>query len=645
MLKKTYLKACFPLLALAVAACGGTGGGSDDGANGGGGGGGGEPLAEGSKINISGKLNLTSGTNLLLAPLEWLNLLDADTPALSDLKVFCVTFSSPPVAGEGTVNESGAFALTLDAAQQAVGCFINKGDETLGTIVFKDPTKKSLNGSEKTSQREAFGGDTDLGEITFNLATGEAVVDVTQITTKADTSAANSTDVAYDFTGSYKISGAGFDLPTGYVGTCPEGSHESNDSDCRGPEEGEPLWIKRLNGSFVSDGSPAYGIMIWRSEDSFEQCGSTLGISYDDLKENAGVDLSGSGVNEGPFTYTAGWVDGWKIPTATLDYPQMKMERAEIGGVKGNKQYFKSYQECTWSQSGPSCDTVTAAGYSFWGQSDVTGCRTADGEPYQMNDWSNMECTNKELTGGLNQSTCSKTVEGKGTVTCVNINGQFLANGTAIRPTAKKHIQVRFPEDFVAYGTGMMCKNSQNQTTMPQHSPGQREPSCPNTHPTKVPGQKCSELTPNDGSDAYKLAQLRCYADAYWKAEREAQGCKREIRTNWNAKTPAEFLNDNGPQKPRDQFIFEGFEYTSPTSGSFRSTERRFEGIKVGDNWDDCEVMENMTFSLQQAAGTNDLIVEMISEQRLISQKPACLAEYGEEGTMLMKTMFKLVKQ
>ncbi len=597
-------------------------------------------LDDGAEIDISGKLKLT-GTSTAL------NLLDTGSVALADLKIYCVTFSSPPVAGEGAIDGEGNFALTLAAAQQAVGCFILKGDEQLGTLVFKDPSKKSMSGSAKTSQREAFSGDTNLGEITLDLATGEAVVDVSQITTTKDTATANAADQAYDFTGTYAIRAADFAMPTGYTTACPAGSRDNRDPNaerCEGPEDGENIWIKRLAGTFTDGGAPAYGIMIWQSENAFNQCGSVLGTTYDDLRTTAGVDLSGSGVNEGQFTFIQGWEDGWKSPDARLKWSQTKMERGEIGGYKGNKQYFSKYRTCTWNNelNRPDCPETPANGYSFWVQSDETGCKV-DGKPFQLNDWRDMRCESENLEGGLKKNTCTKTTEDNKTVSCVNISGHFLENDTPLTPSQNAHIEVRHPEDFVVYGQGPVCRKSGQQDSQPRWD--DREQRCVDNTWTLIPGQLCSEMT-GDGSDSFRLAQLRCYADGYWELAEQVNGCTRRINTNWNAATPEEFLQDNGPAKPENQFIFEGFEYDSPTSGSFRGTERRFEGIKVGDNWDDCEVIENMTFSMRRTTPDSaDLVVEMISEYRNVSSKPACVAHFGDEGVRISKNMFIMQKQ
>ncbi len=86
------------------------------------------------------------------------------------------------------------------------------------------------------------------------------------------------------------------------------------------------------------------------------------------------------------------------------------------------------------------------------------------------------------------------------------------------------------------------------------------------------------------------------------------------------------------------------FTYDSPTSGSLRGEEREFTGIQVGNNWTDCEVISVFNLSVRQIEGTADLLAEMSQSEKNVSTKPACIAEFGDEGKT-MKFMFKMQKQ
>ncbi len=597
------------------------------------------PLAEGSSITIAGSLNLTgTGTSLSL---DGTNLVDVST-----LKVYCVSFSVLPVAGTGTVNADGSFSLTLAAAQVAVGCFILDSTEAqLGSIVFKNPAKTNMDGSAKTATRQAFSGAANLGAITLDLDTGKAEVDVSKITTTSLKDTTTATAAAYDFSGTYVIADAGIPMPTGYSAPCPAGQKSD---DCHGPSLDEPLWVKRITGKSVADSSPVYGIMVWENEAKFTACGSRLGISYADAKAHGGVDLSGSGIPEGAFTWDSGYADGWKSPTATARNGLMKMENvADFKGYPGTKQYFKQYHSMTCGQSGcAESQTATVAdGFMFNANTNETGCRV-NGKPYQLQDWSGMSnCTNETTSGGLRKNTCTKTVLGVGTVTCINIGGMFNVDGSEF---TTQNAMVKYPDDFDVLVQGSFCTATGSGHTA--SGTGDTQPmwngntqSC-GQGKTLVAGQTCASMSV--GSDDQKaLVQLRCYGDAFQSVKDNPQAniCVRDIQTNFSAKNADEFVDNNGPQMAVGEHIFEQFNYDSPTSGSFANEKVHYQGIQDGNNWTDCKVIERFAMSLRKIDGSNDLMAEMVQESRNASPKPACVSQIGAPKTM--KSIFKFKKQ
>lgn len=362
---------------------------------------------ESSQIVLTGQLALT-GTPTTLA-------LVGETPAIGDLDLYCVTFQLPPVAGTGDIGDDGKFELTLEAKDTSVGCFILKSQEVLATLVFEDPTKKDMAGGSKSSERFGFaGGRSNLGNIVLDLATGKAVVDVSKIVSEKTKDTAAAAAQAVDFTGSYTFTSAGIDLPTGYSGACVRSeSGERKDDDCRGPSEGEKLWLKTVTGTDVASGQPAHGLMIWQSEDLFNTCGKKLGFSYEDGKRH-GIDLTASGVGEGQFDWDPALEDGWKdVNNARANNSVMKMERVtDFNGYAGTKQYFKQYRQFNCNQNGPCQEGQTptvAAGFQFNADSDETGCKDPDGKPVRVDNWSNMACENTDLGKGLHKNICSKT--------------------------------------------------------------------------------------------------------------------------------------------------------------------------------------------------------------------------------------------
>lgn len=585
-----------------------------------------------SDIVIAGSLALadSSESALRLAP-----------SSLDELDIYCVSFEIPPVAGTGAVSAEGAFELTLATKDVSVGCFILADEEVLGTIVFEDDSQTDMSGNAKQSDRYAFaGGKTNLGTFTLDLATGKAVVNVADIVREkaADTSGAAA--AAIDFTGTYVIKDSGVTLPTGYVGPCePEGDKK----DCEGPPLDWPVYMKLVAGTDVKSGAARHGLMLWDSEELFQACGSKLGFSYDDAKANAGIDLTASGVAEGEFDWDPNLVDGWKDQTATAKHSEMKMENVDdFAGYPGMKQYFKQYRTWTCADGQPCTESnpITKEGFNFFANTKETGCKNSAGEPMQLNDWGNMTCEHEELGGGLNKNTCSKEYEGD-TVTCVHIGGIFDSNGT---PMANAN--TRYPDDYVVYANGPYCDtNSNNQRDNSDGYPRWNGDSQSCDSGTLKDGDLCKDI--DTSSVPGEMAQLRCFAQAVSnKRDQPSEGgsCSREVRGNWSASTPEEFLgNPNGPAKANGQIFFELFDFTSPTSGTMRGEERRFDGIQVGNSWTDCEVINVFSIALSKYPDSDDLLAEMVETSRNVSAKPACVAEYGEGKTQ--KMLFKFEKQ
>lgn len=507
--------------------------------------------------------------------------------------------------------------------------------QVIGSMVFEDASETDLSGESSTQDRVAFGGGTNnLGNITLDLVSGEAVVDVATIQREADvTEDADIATSAHDFSGSYQITSSGLTLPEGYAGVCAASERDNPDSRCFGPTEGEPIFIKMING--VKDGTsePAHGMMIWESETIYNTCGAKLGFTYAQGKAH-GVDFTNSGVEEGSFNWKTGFEQGWKdTANARTQWDQIKMERAEIGGYPGMKQYFKQY---TSNQDGSPVETP---GYQFNADSKESGCRTADGRPAEVYDWpENTQCTDTAVGDtGLRKSVCTFTTtldSGEEEVTCTHINGTFTTDNT---PITDGHPE--WPNDFEILLSGPSCESGE-----PMWSPEGMQCSDGST-PSQ--GQLCSEA---DTSTAQgQLAQLRCYLDHLHQNFDSLEGgvteCVRDVRGNWNARTPEEFIaKADGPESPMGQHVFELFKYDDANSGRLRGKEVFYEGVKVGDNWTDCKVAESFSLAVRKYDDSDDLLAEMISSMKLLDEKPACVAQFGEE-TGQMKMMFKLEKQ
>jgi hypothetical protein len=594
-------------------------------------------MVDSSSILLSGTLAIEGDTSSLRL---------ADT-VITDLSVYCVTFTLPPVAGTGSVAADGKFALTLNAAGASVGCFILDSTKAiLGTMVFEDSAKKDLNGEAKSADRFALeGGASNLGAISFNLSTGKAKVDVAKIVGKVKDTTVALGD-AYDFSGNYVFEASGQTPPEGYANLCTPEEQEASHGDknspqgkrCDGPSLNMPIYFKRLSGVVPGTTKPIYGMSLWASKSLDTLCGNKLGISYADGIAH-GIDLTKSGVEEGDFIWDPTLGDGWKSPTARAKNTLLKQETVDnFKGFPGTKQFFRQYHTFTCNPGSPCSEgaVTTASGFQFNANTKETGCRNvATGKSVQVNEWSNMQCETTQLNGGLNKNTCKKIYEGA-EVACVNIGGTFLANETPIANAI-----TRFPEDYVVLAKGAYCDYNNDNIIDGNEWPmwNNNEQSCNNGVQIKE-GELCSGIDVN--AEGGPLAQLRCYAEGRPRGgEGDFDSCQRDVRTNWNAKTAAEFVQ--GKSQPKGQFAFELFDYDSPTSGSLRGEERDYRGIQVGDNFTDCEIVNVFSLSIKKIDGSNDLYGEMIQNETNVSPKPACIASFPASSPT--KYMFKLVKK
>ncbi len=269
-----------------------------------------EELNDGAAITISGQLAISNSANALALTGAALNATDVNP---DDLNVYCVSFEVPPKAGTGDVDASGNFSLTIEANNVSIGCFVQNGDQTLASMVFEDKESKDVNGGSKKDGRMAFSGNANLGNIALDVATGKAVANITGI--KSQLKRFEGSD-GFNPTGTWVLR-ATENVPDGYqtIGT----------GDNNGPQDGQEVFMKRLDGKTVNGGAPAYAIGIWKSEEAFNNCGKRLGFNNDEAKSAVGIDFSGSGLSNGPFTWKLGWTDGWKAgdaisPSYVVDY-------------------------------------------------------------------------------------------------------------------------------------------------------------------------------------------------------------------------------------------------------------------------------------------------------------------------------------
>lgn len=561
-----------------------------------------------SDITISGKMSATSSSARQVVSNGRLIESGAGGQSAVDISTYkasCVTLSTSPTAGTGSFDSAGKFSVTITNGKGAkVGCFILDSTESVvATMVFKDSSKKSMSGSSSTSSSTALSDDADLGDLTLDLDTGKVEVDTSKIVTASGASAVATTTVsadAFDYSGNWKIgeyANATTEEKKLYQTTLCDDTHKKADgTDCNGPPKDMTIHLKRVTGK-ASDGSAAFGLMLWESEDAFKACsggGSDryLGQTFASVKTGTGIDFTDSGLKGEAFTFSSSvtisnasqtLTDGWKASGATAQWDQRNCVPTSDNGHK-----------CT--------DGAGKTRTDYGG-----GCKvTSTGKPLQIqgDDWSNVtwsSCSNSaDATTGITTNTCTGTFNSSG-ITCTN----------------------KYKED-----TGFDYSTVSSIVSR---------------------GALCSSIN----STLYPVVQLQCYANYYHQYVQQAQsrsGCYKDVRFNYAATTPANFLGSEAENPRPNGLVFRNILEYAPDglSASLYDEHEEYRGIRTMDNgkesFTNCKVFTQESLLFSKIDATSVKMVYKSSSKNASKDKPACEAAYGGTGKE-DAFLFKLTKQ
>ncbi|NBO38468.1 hypothetical protein EBU99_07775 [bacterium] len=532
-------------------------------------------LSEGAAINISGQISLASSETSVSLTGDELNATDV---SLTDLKVYCVSFSFPPKAGTGTVGADGSFSLSIEANDVAVGCFVLNGTTTVATMTFEDSAAKNVDGAAKSDSRLAFSGDTNMGKISLDTATGKAKADVNNFKAKVR----SFEGAGFDFSGTWAMSKLD-SVPEGYGSICAPGQQN-----CEGPHDGEKIFLKRITGK--KEGKDVFAAQIWESEDKFKACGSALGIKSSEALAKVGIDFSGSGLADGPFTWNSSWgVDGWKNVAATS---QREMRPCSPGNING-----VPVMKCSATYN-------SATVYEVNVNTNESGCKNSDGSPVDMKDWSGW-------TAG--SAACVEFAKIPGLQTCSNT---FTKSGKSI--TCK--------------GTGGVLDSSNNKVTITGGTSLTRSSTAKDT--------SCSSLS--------GIQQLQCYADYYFANRDSAQGCVRDVQLNWGTDDASKFVTrTDGPTRAVGEYVMNLINYSGANTVSIRDESEEFRGMQVkngqNEGFVNCKIVKSITLSMTKLTDTS-MQMELVQTMRSTDRNPACSAQTGGEQGRSQKFMFKATK-
>ncbi|NBX17975.1 MAG: hypothetical protein EBR09_11475 [Proteobacteria bacterium] len=577
-------------------------------------------LAEGASITISGQLAIsdssTTASSLNLADFE---IEQASNLSPQDLKVYCVSFAFPPKAGTGSVDANGAFSLNIEANDVAVGCFILNGTDTVASMVFEDKTGTNVDGASKSDSRLAFSGNTNMGTISVDTATGKAKADVSAFKSKTKTFAGN----GFDFTGTWKIK-ASDNLPTGYktaqaASSCPNmnqggggGSGGGSGSGpmtpeqialkeaCNGPKIDEKIYFQRIAGKKTTDNSDAFALAVWKSKASFEACESKIGFDIALAKTKIGVDFTSSGIADGAFVWSQGWEYGWKYTQAASQYDRPKCKPEKITLPDGK---LVEFMKC----KGKFANNPSVPVYRIDLNTRDSGCRDSSNNPVQIRDWNNVTWSGTPICedkfNGVVKSCTSKGTYNGSEITCKNTGG------------------------FVSETNSAVVKPSGVEFQMEWQTAGQ-----------------CSAI-------ADEVQKLQCYADYYFQNRDDKEDkCIADVSLNPGATTAADFVvTGNGPTRAKNQYAMNLMNYTSATTASVHDEKTYFRGISSGSkdggqSFVNCKFAESVDLALTKLSDT-EVLFDLIMSKKSVDMNPICNSMSGKDSGMVQKFLFKATKE
>lgn len=602
-------------------------------------------------VEISGSFN---STNLLMKNAK--GTVGTMSTSLEELALVCSTLSIPAQTGIGAVSSTGEFSVTIpDAQGKKLACYValaSDTDEVLATMVFEDESEKNINGDNKKDTSHSVGGKATLGIVALDLNSGSATVNVANI---EDTAAV--TEVAgagaWNVTGTWEFSKVpASEVPKGYQPIC-EGETNKDGEDCHGPGEGMKIFFQLVDGVKVSDATkPAYGMMMWQGSaesetaglDAYNTCsggGSNkkLGVDFADLIAN-GVNFTDNtaGVTEGSFIWSTlvtvensdtiqnpsdgtpqDLDEGWKLKFAKTGWPiQTGCSQIDLRG--------KSVWRCVDKQGTAADATDDVYSFGLGGGCVITGTTT----PVFLDDWNQFRrsvelpeefpvCSNEPPAApfaDFSGFSCAGVYDSDGfgsgdagvNVTCSNANG-FSRQAT---PGLTGDIDNDLSSSFEWNRVGQIEE-----------------------------GTLCSSIATGASADELKLAQLKCYADAFYSSglDNNPSVCVPRLRTNWAATTSEAFLLGN-MDKPSAQVFANFVSFDSDGVLSMFNEEDDYQGVQAGEyEWTDCHVRSYGTISLNPKNKSGTEVTEVragYSETQVLidNSKPACVGYFkDQDGT------------
>ncbi len=524
---------------------------------------------------------------------------DVDALALSDYTAVCATTTVPILSGSSPIASDGSFSVNIeDGSGKPLSCFlVDATGAKAADFLIENSSSKDLNGNSEKASTITPTGNVNMDAITFNAATGEVIVPSTAIASSITTAVSGE---VFDPTGAWTISPVDFSLPSGVRSPCT--TDEQNAHTCDGPPAGQVIYLKLWHGTKTSDSSAVHGLQVWQSQSGFTSCGSRIGLSTAQ-KSVIGVDFSSNGSSDSEFSFpnsltftdqvlnassSPTLTDNWKMTTAKAMY-DFNPNCGPVNLTIGSKTYSNAWK----------CGPDTSGDYQV-GLSG--GCMVnTTGKSAEVNDWSGMSCSQSTSSDGVKTNVCT---------------GNKSVNGSTVAVT---------------------CRNS----WVVIDASNNVEPSGDFNWSEMTGGisatTNCSAIS--TATNASRMAQLRCYADYYYRSglSEYSGACMPRVNMDWSATTDADFVHKDF--RPNQLIFFEQYKpFTDGTGGSMITRQEHFEGVQLagGNSWVNCEVIDTGGLNIKKISDNKLLVTYQSSLVTSSTAKPACMAKFtGKKETFV----------
>lgn len=600
-------------------------------------------------LTISGTLG---GSSLMSNKVSAMAVNDVNKSAvtLSDLEIYAIAFTSPPVIAQANVAADGSFSVDLPGAKGSAitAVFRNKASlAEVGVIKFVDSSKKDMSGNASSSSSIVLSDSVSLGNLTL-AADGSVEVPVSTIAAQIGSSDSVSVATSFDPTGGWTIAAYDGTLPTGYI--------TATAAPNQGPMIGEVISLVRLagkdftpgtgnctvtNGSLsggcaATDGtvgtSDRYALSIWGGNyaSGIGACGGKIGFSADEARafghisvEAAGIPQTLGALDFGDYVFstdatnfggtgTAPYDQPWMRKTATANHPVEDCRPIKVGP---SNQY--NAWACKANVKTGTWESPSATGTNGWMVGiDGSGCvDSVTNKPVNVTNW-----------GTMGFATCSTPTDVSATY-----GAGFTSNSCTYSDKDHDGDATTANISFVCTHIGGQFTDSSGPTTTPLALGSGEFMGKPD--PIIAQGASCA-VGGAGATTAQKLAGFRCYAESYWNGSSASGGCSREYNFNWQATNPDNFVIADYRGKPKNAFITNILNYSADGQmATLEDQETEKITVQTGNGSSTfCDISRRIVLNFKAVSATQ-LLVDLRESGRMASTNAACIAAANDAMT------------